>query len=125
MLPPERPCLRPGLAIDQDRQEPHYYYLFDRLHLSDSKLRLSWLEVGWAQLLDGRRSLREVQAEAMRQLGGSGLPLEMLHTLVARLDEATFLDGPRYRERLTHPVREPACIHYAVRITCKAHPTRG
>ena len=31
-------------------------------------------------------------------------------TLAAKLDEALFLDGPRFRERLAGPVREPSCL---------------
>jgi AmmeMemoRadiSam system protein B len=61
-------------------------------------------------MFDGRRTLRDLQAEAMRQLGGEFLPLEWLIALVERLDDALFLDGPRFRERVASPVRAPACI---------------
>jgi AmmeMemoRadiSam system protein B len=68
------------------------------------------LEFACLQLFDGRRTLRDVQAEAMRQAGGQLLPLERVNALVRRMEEALFLDGPRFRERLSAPIREPSCI---------------
>ena len=68
MTPPtERPRLRPGLAAAPDERDARYVLLWDRLGLSDCEARLTVREFGWAQLLDGSRSLREIQAEAMRQ----------------------------------------------------------
>ena len=50
------------------------------------------------------------QAAAMQQLNGQLLPFELFTGLVQKLDEAFFLESPRFRDRLTSPVREPACI---------------
>jgi AmmeMemoRadiSam system protein B len=38
------------------------------------------------------------------------LPLEWFTALVEKLDQALFLDGPRFRELLDSPIREPACL---------------
>jgi AmmeMemoRadiSam system protein B len=46
----------------------------------------------------------------MHQMGGQLLPLELFVSLIDRMDKALYLDGPRYRERLAHPIREPSCI---------------
>lgn len=106
----DRPCLRPGLAAVRDTGDPGYCFLWDQLRLTDRPQRLSVVELEWAQLFDGARTLREVQAEAMRRDGGQLLPLQIFAALAQRLEQALFLDGPRYRARLASPIREPSCI---------------
>jgi AmmeMemoRadiSam system protein B len=110
MSVPERPRLRPFLAAAQDEEDPNFMILWDQLGLSEGPRRVSLLEFLWLQMFDGRRTLREIQTEAMRQAYGRLLPLELFTTLVQKLDEALFLDGPRFRDRLENPVREPSCI---------------
>src|SRR5205823_6655961 len=58
----------------------------------------------------GSNTLRDVQMAAMRQAGGTLVPIEPLLALVEKLDTALFLDGPRFKAYLTGPIREPACI---------------
>lgn len=106
----ECPRLRPGLAAARDGSDPRFVYLFDQLRIAKRAERLTLPEFVWAQLFDGRRTLRDVQAEAMRQLGGEFLPLEWFSALIEKLDAGLFLDGPRFREFLDGPVREPSCI---------------
>jgi AmmeMemoRadiSam system protein B len=106
----ECPRLRPGLAATPDSGDSRFIYIFDQLRLGKHPQRLSLPEFLWVQLFDGQRTLRDIQAEGMRRLGGMLLPLEWLTALVERLDEALFLDGPRFRERLASPIREPSCI---------------
>ena len=106
----ECPRLRPGLAAAPDRQHPQFIILSDQLGLGRQPQRLNVLEFSSVQLFNGRNTLREIQAETMRQLGGVLLPLEFFVSLVERLDAALFLDGPRFQERVGNPVREPACI---------------
>jgi AmmeMemoRadiSam system protein B len=81
----------------------------DQLRLSHHPQRLSALELECVQLFDGRHTLSDVQSEALRR-AGLLLPVEMFAALVQRLEQALFLDGPRFRERLSSPVREPTCI---------------
>lgn len=104
------PRLRPGLAAALDDRDPSYVIVWDQLRLGDRPQRLSLLEFGWMRMFNGERSLRDIQAEAMRQANGQLLPLEMFTNLVERLDVALFLEGPRYRARLADPIREPSCI---------------
>jgi len=106
----ERPRLRPGLAAALDDSDPYSVLIWDRLGLADAPRRVTLREFRWAQMLDGQRTLRDIQAEVMCLAGGELLALEEFANLVERLDEALFLDGPRFRERLDGPVREPSCI---------------
>lgn len=106
----ERPRLRPYLSAAQDQRDPRYVFIWDRLNLADGPRRVTLQEFAWVQMFDGRRSVRDIHAEAIRQCGGLLLPFELLSRLVAQFEEALFLDGPRFRERLADPIRKPSCI---------------
>lgn len=106
----ECPRLRPGLAAAPDRQHPQFIILWDQLGIGRQPERLNILEFSSVQLFNGQNTLRDIQAEATRQLGGVLLPLEFFVSLVKRLDAALFLDGPRFQEHVGRPIREPACI---------------
>jgi MEMO1 family protein len=105
-----KPQLRPHLAASPEGADRRRYIVHDLLRLNGASLRLSALEVQWLQLFDGRRTLREIQTEAIRQVGGQLVPLEVFTELASALDEALFLDGPRYHARVDDPVRQPSCI---------------
>lgn len=107
---PERPQLRPFLMVQQDDSDPHHVFLCDRLGLGPGPQRVTVFELVCLRMFDGRRTLRDIQSEAMRQVGGQVVPLDIFIALVRKMDEALFLEGPRFRERLSHPVREPSCI---------------
>jgi MEMO1 family protein len=107
MLTLERPRLRPYVVPQLENET---VYLVDQLGLNPRAERLSVREFFWMRLFDGQRTVREIQAEAIRQAGGELLPLELFTKLVGRLDEALFLDGPRFREVAQQAVREPRCI---------------
>src|SRR5207302_10490851 len=106
----ECPRLRPGLTASHDENDPRYVYVWDQLRLANRPQRFSLREFTWIQLLDGRRCVRDVQVEAMRQAGGEIFSLELLITLVRRLDDAFLLESPRFRDRLSNPIREPSCL---------------
>ena len=100
---PERPQLQPYLTVARDPNDPRHVYLWDRLGLADGPQRFTFFEFVCLQLFDGKRTLREAQAEAMRQVGGELLPLETFVALVKKLDAARFLEGPRFlRYRLSY-----------------------
>jgi hypothetical protein len=67
----------------------------------------------WLHLLDGRHTLDDIRAEVRARLDGQTPPLEAFARLVEKLDDALFLDSPRFRSRLrvyaANPVRPPAC----------------
>jgi len=104
------PRLRPGLVAAPDRQQPQFIILWDQLGLCRQPQQLNVLEFSSVQMFNGRNTLRDIQAETTRQLGGVLLPIEFFIGLVEKLDAALFLDGQRFQERVSHPVREPACI---------------
>jgi AmmeMemoRadiSam system protein B len=104
------PRLRPGLAAAPDRQQSQCIILWDQLGLCRQPQRLNVLEFSSVQLFNGRNTLRDIQAQTMKQLGGVLLPMEFFFGLVEKLDAALFLHGPRFQERVSHPIREPACI---------------
>ena len=110
MVSSECPRLRTGLAAAVDHNDPRFVFIWDQLRIAKEPQRLSILEFMWIQLFDGKRTLRDVQAEAMRQLKGELISLDFFQALVERLDQALLLDGPRFQERLSGPVREPSCI---------------
>jgi hypothetical protein len=99
-----------GLAAAQDESDPRYVYIWDEWRLNPEPQRLTILEFTWVQMFDGQRTLRDIQAAAMRQVGGQLLPLEWFANLLHRLDEALFLDSPRFQERTSGATREPSCI---------------
>jgi AmmeMemoRadiSam system protein B len=106
----ERPRLRPGLAAARDESDPRYVLVWDRFRLSNRIQRFSLLEFAWVQMFNGERTLQEIQAEAMRQVNGQLLTLDLFSNLVDKLEEALFLESPRFRQCLAGPVREPSCI---------------
>lgn len=106
MTATDRPKLRPLLCATPEDAGGMHFILHCGLRLSRSFLRVSALELEWLRLFDGRNTLREVQAEAMRPLGGQLLPLQMFADLAGRLDAAGFLDGHHFREKAFGTVRQ-------------------
>ncbi|MCI0461038.1 MAG: AmmeMemoRadiSam system protein B [Gemmataceae bacterium] len=110
MSAPERPQLRPYLLPVHDSGDPQHVYLIDQLGIAPEPARLPRREFLWLLLFDGQRTLRDIQAEAMRLAGGEIIPIEKFAHLAERLQEALVLDGPRFRAVADAPVREPRCI---------------
>lgn len=110
MQPQLCPRLRPYLKPARDDRDPHHIYLVDLLGLSPQPPRLTFQEFYWLHLFDGQRTVADIRLEVMRQSGGLHLPLDIFATLVAKLEEALLLDGPRFRQIADSPVRPPRCI---------------
>jgi AmmeMemoRadiSam system protein B len=89
---------------------PGHFLLWDQLGVNCVRQRLNPVEFLCLELLDGEHSLRDIQTAVMQQAGGVLLPLELFTRLVNRLDEALFLDGPRFRQAVGRQIREPRCI---------------
>jgi AmmeMemoRadiSam system protein B len=106
----ERPQLRPYLTASLEDPAGRRLVLHDQLRLNNAFLRLTPQQLQWVQLFDGTRTMREIQADAVRQAGGEIIPLDLFAELASALDQALFLDGPRYRSCVDDPVRRPACI---------------
>jgi AmmeMemoRadiSam system protein B len=101
------PRLRSGVAAARDAADPHVIVLYDELRISRQIVRISPREFTWLQWFDGTNSLGDVRSLAM-PAESSGL--DLLQALVTKLEEATFLDGPTFRQVFTGPIREPSCI---------------
>ena len=88
----ERPQLRSHLAAEPADREQVHYLVWDQLRLSPTVLKVTALQLQCLQLFDGEHSLREIQSEASRQLGGYLIPLETKQRLVDEVctgDEVT------------------------------------
>jgi MEMO1 family protein len=107
----ERPRLRSHLAAAPENRDRAHYLVWDQLRLSSAVLKLTAVQMQWLLLFDGDRSLGDIQAEAIRQMGGYLIPLEVFERMAGDLDRALFLDGPQFRERADDPVRKPCCVH--------------
>jgi AmmeMemoRadiSam system protein B len=108
----ERPQLRPHLAATPE-SGGGTFVIWDQLRLAERRLRVTALELTWLRFFDGQHTLRDMQTEAMQRLGGQLIPLDVFDRLVKALDEALFLEGPRFRSRLRehadNPIRPPSC----------------
>ncbi len=110
MHPLDRPQVHPYLAVARDEIDSRYLVLYDRLGVAPRVQRVTLVEFLCVQRFDGLRTVREIQDEVIHEIGGELLPLEVVTRLARRLDEGLLLEGPRFRERLSAPVREPRCI---------------
>jgi len=106
----ECPRLRPFLAAMRDERDPDFVLLWDKIGLAEEPIRVRVEEFFWLQQFDGSRTLRDVQADAMRQAGGQLIPFDAFTGLVERMEAGLYLDGPRFRAKLAEPLRQPSCI---------------
>jgi AmmeMemoRadiSam system protein B len=109
----DSPKLRPYLDIAPADGTGQRFVLFDQLRLSDRMVCMGRVELSWLGLFNGRRSLQEIQLEAMRS-SGEVVPLAFFSRLVKTLDEALFLEGERFRAEVRvlseESIRSPACV---------------
>jgi AmmeMemoRadiSam system protein B len=103
------PRLRPGIVGARDG-DPRFIYLVDQLHIARQPLQLTKAEFLWLQLINGRRSVRDIQSEAMRINGGLLVTAEPIEALLRRLDESFLLDNERFRELFEGSDRRPVCL---------------
>jgi AmmeMemoRadiSam system protein B len=104
------PRLRPHLAAMQDRTDPRFVIVWDQFGLAEEPLRVRIGEFLWMQEFNGRRSLRDIQADAMSEAGGQLIPLDVFTSLAERLEAGLYLEGPRFRAKLADPIRPPSCL---------------
>jgi AmmeMemoRadiSam system protein B len=57
-------------------------------------------------MLDGTRSIRDIQLDMMRQQGGRLIPIEDIEGMVKELESSYLLDAPRYREMKEQIVKD-------------------
>ncbi len=106
----ERPCLRPFLTADLHYEENGVVRIWDRLGLSAGPRSFTTQEYRWLQMFDGQRTLSAIEETLRQQGGGAPVSQERLRSLAHRLDEALFLDSPRFRQLVDGPVRPPRFV---------------
>lgn len=107
---PERPRVRPGLAVARDADMRGCFVLFDQLRISSRPQRLSALELEILRRVNGQHSLRDLHSAAVQLAGGLIIPFDEIAGFLARLDSDLYLESPRFDAYLAGPVREPSCI---------------
>jgi AmmeMemoRadiSam system protein B len=108
--PPGPPCLRPVEAFPLTLEGQDVICLRDPSGVTDAVLAVPRGLAAILALLDGTRSLLDVQAEIMRR-HGELVPRSALETLVEALDQHCLLEGPRVeaeRRRLADAFRATA-----------------
>jgi AmmeMemoRadiSam system protein B len=105
-----RPHLRKHVQRVHDPRDPHHGFLIDGLRQCPEPVQVPREEFSWLNWFDGQRTLRDIQAAAMRHKGGALIPLSRFTELAQRLDDALLLESPRWQKHLDHPEREPTCI---------------
>jgi AmmeMemoRadiSam system protein B len=70
----------------------------DRLSLVEKDMLISPKLYKLMTTLDGKRSMRDIQLDLIRQQGGSLVSIDEVQALLEKLDSSYLLDSPRYRE---------------------------
>lgn len=107
---PERPRVRPGLAVARDAEAPGYFVLWDQLRISSRPQRLSAIELEILKRVNGQHSLRDLHSAAVQLAGGLIIHFDEIAGFLARLDSELYLDSPRFDAYVSGPIREPVCI---------------
>ncbi|MFO0845702.1 MAG: AmmeMemoRadiSam system protein B [Gemmataceae bacterium] len=113
MPAPHRPQLRPYLAaarLDPWQSNGKEFVLYDRLRLAAVQIPLTPLQLECLKLFDGTRTVLDVQMQVMPLLGGQVVPIEEVVRLAEALDQALYLDSPRFRAAVDGPVRKACCL---------------
>ncbi len=100
----DKPKIRAVEAFPVEQNEQAYICLRDPSGLAPDPIMLGMGAYFIVTLFDGDHDLRDIRAAFMRRFGQI-LPVENLTELIATLDQAYFLDSPRFREHLRQ-VRE-------------------
>jgi AmmeMemoRadiSam system protein B len=100
----DKPRIRPVEAFPIEQQEQTYICLRDPTGLAPEPILLGMGAYFIITLFDGRNEARDIQGAFVKRFG-ENLPAAKLDDLIATLDQAYFLDSPRFAERVNR-VRE-------------------
>ncbi len=102
----DRPRLRPLSIRRLEHQGADYVVIEDSLGVVSAPVLVPWAGFRWVvRHFDGRTSLLEIQARALRETG-QRVPMAELEDLVERLDRSMVLDGPTFASFLDAYRRE-------------------
>ena len=95
----ERPKIREDLDLFPVQSAGKTVIMIrDRLGLIEEGRGISPELYRLMTMLDGKRSLRDLQIDLIRQQGGRLISIEEVEALLAKLDSSYLLDSPKYRE---------------------------
>jgi MEMO1 family protein len=100
----DRPRLRPLLQAAPEDARGQRFVLSDQSGLSDAQIHLSRRDIELLQRFDGSATLDDILEDFTASHSAEAVAL-----LVEQLDQAFFLDSPRFRERIAGPVRPASC----------------
>src|SRR4051794_5012873 len=103
-----RPRLRPGLSAARDSRSAGHIYLCDTWRQSPLPLRLSLAEARLVEQMNGQQTISELMRTSLSLPASGGSA--MLQSLLSRLQDGLYLDGPSWQARLADPVRQPSCL---------------
>ncbi len=95
----EKPRIRQVEAFPIDQKDQTYICLRDPGGLAPEPILLGMGAYFIITLFDGDNDARDIQSAFLRRFGEM-LPLDTLNNLVATLDQAYFLDSPRFAEHV-------------------------
>ena len=97
----ERPKIREDLDLFPVQSAGKTVIMIrDRLGLIEEGRGISPELYRLMTMLDGTRSLRDLQLDLIRQQGGRLISIEEVEALLAKLDSSYLLDSPKYREAM-------------------------
>ncbi|HEV8060597.1 MAG TPA: AmmeMemoRadiSam system protein B [Gemmataceae bacterium] len=100
--------MRPGLSASRDARSTEHIYLYDTWRQSPQPLRLTLAEFRLVEQMNGQRAVAQLLETSLALPASGGEAL--LHSLLSRLENGLYLDGPSWQARLAAPVREPSCL---------------
>lgn len=106
----DRPRLRPYLAADQEPGKPGFFLVTDRVNISQAVLRLTAFDLECIKLCDGKHAISDIRQKMQKRLGNTTIPDGRIEMVLGALDQALFLDGPKWDTAANSPVRPPSCI---------------
>jgi MEMO1 family protein len=102
---PDRPNLRPVEVHPVDTENGTSYALSDPLQIAPNSIVLSAGAIMILQRTDGQSTIPDIQAAIFRDVGQM-IETEILQSFFTTLDEALFLDSPRFRDAFDTELRE-------------------
>lgn len=101
------PCLRTDIEIlPTYHQGERVFLVKDHLGLIQQPVLLHGEGLEILQFVDGRRNVRDIQYEIIRARQNTFVSMDVIQSLLAKLDEAYLLDSHRYREKRQEIVEE-------------------
>lgn len=103
----DKPKIREDLEFIPARSQSGTVIMIrDRLGLVQEVRVINPELYSFIAMLDGTRSVRDIQLDMMRQQGGRLIPLEDLEAILKELETSYLLDAPRYREMKEQIVKD-------------------